>query len=150
MVSKPVPVLDAVITEIMDVVWIEDVVEFEKAPKIDEKIQTTLLDDPPKKKQDRYITKSSIIVVNYKKTPQKFNLYALIPEDAVVGTVSPKPAKRTPNYIQWKLESIPSTSKVDIYFELAGLAKGDFDENDLYVENINPSYVIGAEKWEGE
>jgi hypothetical protein len=39
---------------------------------------------------------------------------------------------------------------VDIYFELAGLNKGDFDENDLYVQNINPAYVIGADQWEGE
>ena len=26
----------------------------------------------------------------------------------------------------------------------------DFDENHLYVENINPGFVIGAEQWEGD
>ncbi len=30
MLDKPVPCLDPIITKIMDVVWIEDVVEYEK------------------------------------------------------------------------------------------------------------------------
>ena len=53
-------------------------------------------------------------------------------------------------YIKWNLDSIPSADKIDINFELAGLKEGDFDENDIYIENINPSFVIGADKWEGE
>ena len=83
-------------------------------------------------------------------SPQKFNLYAIIPEDAVVGTVKPKPSKITNNYIKWSLETIQPSNKVDINYELAGLNVGDFDENDLYIENINPTYVIGADKWEGD
>jgi len=71
-------------------------------------------------------------------------------EDAIIGEISPKPSKITNNYIKWNLGAIPPANKVDINFELAGLEKGDFDENDLYVENINPSYVIGADKWEGD
>jgi DNA topoisomerase-6 subunit B len=148
MLNKPVPSLDAVITEIMDVVWIEDVIEYEKI-KNDKTIQTTLIDD-----NERHglgvITKSSIMVVNYKRKPQKFNLYVLIPEDAVVGMVEPKPVKISKNYIKWDIGSIPSANKVDISFELAGLEEGDFDENDIYADNINPSYVIGADKWEGD
>ena len=50
----------------------------------------------------------------------------------------------------WNLESIPSSKKVDICFELAGLEEGDYDENDIYTEYINPSFVIGADKWEGD
>jgi len=148
MLNKPVPSLDAVITEIMDVVWIEDVIEYEKINN-NKTIQTTLIDD-----NERHglgvITKSSIMVVNYKRKPQKFNLYVLIPEDAVVGMVEPKPVKISKNYIKWDIGSIPSANKVDISFELAGLEEGDFDENDIYTDNINPSYVIGADKWEGD
>jgi hypothetical protein len=90
------------------------------------------------------------MVVNYMQKPQKFNLYVIIPEDAVVGTVIPKPSRITRNYIKWNLESIHPADKIDVNFELAGLGKGDFDENDMYIENINPSYVIGADKWEGD
>ena len=52
--------------------------------------------------------------------------------------------------IIWVLDTIPPADKVDINFELAGLEQGDFDENDLYIENINAAYVIGADKWEGD
>lgn len=148
MLNKQVPSLDAVITKIMDVVWIEDLIEYEKVSG--EPIQTTLLPDTEERKERGIITKSKIMVVNYKRTPQKFDLYVIIPGDAVVGTVEPKPAKITDNYIKWKLDTIPSANKVDVYFELAGLEKEDFDENDIYVENINPAYVIGADKWEGD
>jgi len=148
MLGKPVPSLDAVITKIMDVIWIEDLIEYEKTSS--KPVQATLFEDSSQNRDGGWITKSTILVVNYKNKPQKFNLYALIPEDAVVGTVTPKPAKITSRYIKWNLDAIDPANKVDISFELAGLDKGDFDENDLYIENINASYVIGADKWEGE
>ncbi len=148
MIKKPVPDLDAVITKIMDVVWIEDVIEYEqidRAPK-----QATLFQAESDEIDHGWITKSNILIANYKNKPQNFNLYALIPEDAVVGSVSPKPVKQTSRFLKWNLKEIPPVGKIDLCFELAGLQKGDFDENDLYVEQINPSYVIGANKWEGD
>jgi DNA topoisomerase VI subunit B len=148
MLNKPVPNLDTIITKIMDVVWIEDVIEYEKAsPK---PIQSTLFEPSTQNREGGWITKSTILVVNYKNSAQKFNIYALIPEDAVVGTINPKPEKITNRYIKWNTGSINPADKIDILFELAGLNKGDFGENDLYVEHINPSFVIGADKWEGE
>ena len=149
MLNKPIPILDPIITKIMDVVWIEEVIEYEKISR--QPIQTTLTkENPEEQKINGTITKSRILVVNYKKDPQKFNLYAIIPEDAVLGTVNPKPSKIATNYIKWNFGLIPPANKVDVVFELAGLSEGDFDENDLYIENINPAFVIGADKWEGE
>ena len=147
MLNKPAPPLEAVITKIMDVVWIEDVIEYEKVTR--GPVQTTLTTEE-QKAEEGVITKSQILVVNYKRSPQKFNLYALIPQDAVVGEVTPKPTKITEHYIKWSLDTIQPAKKIDLSFELAGLNKGDFDENDLYIEHINPGYVIGADKWEGE
>ncbi len=150
MLNKPVPKLDPIITKIMDVVWIEDAIEYEKV-KRKGVVQTKLTDNSGDGKDSRYgtITKSKIMVVNYKEKPQKFNLYTIIPREAVVGNVEPKPDKITDNFIRWKLPSIGPANKIDISFELAGLKEGDFDENDLYTEKINPTYVIGADKWEG-
>jgi DNA topoisomerase-6 subunit B len=148
MLNKPIPSLNNVITKIMDIVWIEDLIEYEKiAPKTH---QSKLFEDTSEKRDGGWITKSTIMVVNYKNKPQNFKLYALIPADAVLGEVNPKPMKITDNYIKWDLSTIKPADKKDIYFELAGLNKEDFDENDLYIEGINPSYVIGADKWEGE
>jgi DNA topoisomerase-6 subunit B len=152
MLNKPVPSLDKVITRIMDVVWIEDAIEYEKVKRTPGKaMQAKLSTDLTQLKDDGgWITKSNILIVNYKAKPQRFSLYALIPKDAVVGTIKPQPSKITADYIRWNLECIDPTDKLDIYFELAGLNKGDFDENDLYVQGINPTYVIGADQWEGE
>jgi DNA topoisomerase-6 subunit B len=149
MLNKPVPSLDTIITKIMDVVWIEDIIEYMKVDK--EPVQSTLFKESSEQQNEGgWITKSTIMVVNYKNQPQKFNLYAIIPEDAVVGNVTPKPTKIANRYIKWNLGTISSANKVDIAFELAGLNKEDFDENELYIENINPSFVIGADKWEGD
>ncbi|MDG6229620.1 MAG: DNA topoisomerase VI subunit B [Candidatus Thermoplasmatota archaeon] len=148
MLEKPLPPLDPVITKIMDVIWIEDLIEYETVKGIP--VQTTLLESDPLKNPQGLITKSTIVVANYKDKPQHFFLYALIPQDAIVGVASPEPVKKTDTYLKWKLEDIPPAQKIDITFELAGLQKGDFDENDLYVSQINPAYVIGADKWEGE
>ncbi len=148
MIEKPVPSLDAVITKIMDVVWIEDLIEYEKVKK--PVMQTTLLQHDSENPMQTIITKSTIKVVNYKQKPQKFSLYAVIPEDAIIQQASPKPVKKTNQYIKWNLDSIQPASKVDIMFELTGLDKGDFDENDLYINHINPTFVIGADKWEGD
>ena len=81
--------LEAIITEIMDVVWIEDLIEYEKVKdnSSSKPIQTTLMDETPGKHGSGVITKSTIMVVNYKRNPQKLNLFVLIPEDAVVGMV---------------------------------------------------------------
>jgi DNA topoisomerase-6 subunit B len=152
MLNKPLPSLDSVITKIMDVVWIEDLIEYVKISKKEfgKPIQMKILENPSKQEHEGTITKSKIIVINYKRTSQKLNLYVIIPEDAIVGAVNPKPSKINSNFIKWNLDSIPSSGKIDIDFELAGLEEGDFDENDIYIENINPTYVIGADKWEGE
>ena len=149
MLDKPIPSLDAVITKIMDVVWIEDIIEYEKTDR--KPVQTTLTEKTSEEQEKHgVITKSRILVVNYKRNPQKFSLYAVIPETAIVGMVDPKPSKITNNYIKWNLDTIQPANKVDINFELAGLEQGDFDENDLYIDNINAAYVIGADKWEGD
>jgi len=150
MLNRPIPKLDPIITKIMDVVWIEDAVEYEKV-KREGIVQTKLIDtvDEKVKPDEGTITKSHIIIINYKGKPQKFNLYSIIPKEAVLGNIEPKPSKITEDYIKWALPEIPSANKIDITFEFAGLQEGDFDENDLYIENINPAFVIGADKWEG-
>jgi hypothetical protein len=114
----------------MDVVWIEDIIEYEKTSA--KPVQSTLFDESSEKREEGWITKSTVMVINYKNKPQKFTLYAVVPEDAVIGSVKPKPTKITDNYIKWNIDTIPPADKRDIYFEL------------------NPSYVIGADKWEGD
>ena len=44
----------------------------------------------------------------------------------------------------------PPANKVDINLSLQVLKKEILMKMILYVENINPAYVIGADKWEGD
>lgn len=143
--NKPVPKIDGVITKIMDVVWIDDKIEYEKVKR-----PQATLDSFEKQKDYGCITKSTINIVNYKSKPMGFSLYAVIPPEAIVGFVRPKPEKISDRYMKWNILDLKPTQKVEIYFELAGLNEGDFDENELYIDGINPEFVIGANKWEGE
>ena len=146
--NKPVPPLDEVITKIMDVVWIEDSVEYTKKPLsqvIKSDGQTILYEG-----SDEHVTRSRITIVNYKRKPLKFNLYALKPKEGKIINADPKPIEIKDYYLKWKIDNIKPTEKIELLFEMTNLAKEDFEENDLYVDGINPEYVIGAEKWEGE
>ena len=128
-VGKPVPKLEPIITKIMDVVWIDDLVEYEKGKH-----------------------NVTISLYNYTSSRKKFNLYAVVPEGSIDGkSISLKPARiRKSGKIRWELKAIPSTEKMDITFRLKGLDKDDFDEAEIYVSGINPVQVIGAEPLPGD
>ena len=128
-VGKPVPRLEPIITKIMNVVWIDDAVEF--------------------KNQKHHIT---ISIYNYTPSRKKFNLYAVVPSDSIEEkSISLKPNRiRKSGKIRWELKSIPSTEKLNITFSLKGLDEDDFDETEIYVSGINPVSVIGAEPLPGD
>lgn len=129
--KKPPVAIDEIITQIMDILWIEDDVTYEK-------------------KEDSWVTKSKITLTNYMTKKQQFTLYAIKPPQAMVCHVTPHPTRITDTYLKWHIKNLASNGKQEIGFELTGIDKGDFDENDLYIQGINPIHVIGAEKWEGD
>lgn len=181
MLGKPVPDLTHIICKIMDVVWIEDKVEYEKwegstppeqnpalAVKQSAKAkakaasagQTTLLLDEdgetieevevaPARPRQLWMTKSSIEVTNYMLKGRRFKLYAAKPENVIMTDVEPKPARVDEKYIVWDLPKLGSTEKLVLSFQFAGLDKGDFDENELFVDGINDIHVVGADEWHG-
>jgi DNA topoisomerase-6 subunit B len=129
--GKPSVPIDDIITKIMDILWIEDTISYEKTG-------------------DTWITKSHIRLTNYMKKKQNFSLYAIIPSKSIIKSINPAADQITPHFLKWEITNLASTKKHEISFELLGLDKGDFDENDIYVKGIDPIHVIGAEKWEGD
>ncbi|UCF08703.1 MAG: DNA topoisomerase VI subunit B [Thermoplasmata archaeon] len=127
-VGKPVPRLEPIITKIMDVVWIDDAIEFKKKHHV------------------------TVTVYNYTPSRKKFNLYAVLPPGSIdEKSFSLKPNRvRKSGKVRWELKSIPSTEKLDITFTLKGLDPEDIDEVELYVSGINPVQVIGAEPLPGD
>lgn len=123
--NKPVPPIDNVITQIMNIVWIDDEVV----------------------KKDGAV-ESRIRVMNYKDKKQKFVLYAEIPDRKFVQAIEPEPLEVRDRIIKWEVEVEPAEKK-EYVFRMDG-KEVDFDENNLYVLGIDPVNVVGAEKWEGE
>jgi len=129
--GKPPVAIDEIITQIMDILWIEDEVIYEK-------------------KDESWVTKSKITLTNYTTKKQQFILYAIKPHEALASHITPPATLVTDTYLKWHIKGLSSNAKQEISFELTGIDKGDFDDNDLYIQGINPVHVIGAEKWEGD
>jgi DNA topoisomerase-6 subunit B len=159
MIQKPVPNIDKVVCEIMDVVWIEDAIEYEKMPAAAVKVAArdaakgrTLADfgdgeaPPPR---EPWFAVSTVQVHNYTTRKRKMRLYALVPKHAVLAESDPKPKVEKDQYLAWDLPSLDPAQRCAITFKMAGLEKGDFDENELYIDGINDLHVVGADPWRG-
>jgi DNA topoisomerase-6 subunit B len=121
--KKPVPKLEPIIAKIMNIVWIEDTVEYDK---------------------DRY--RVSILVRNYTQKKRKFKLIAEFPE-ANVENIKPKPSKVSENILTWNLTNLEPVENRKLTFELTGIEKGVLDNADLFIEGIDVINVVGAEAW---
>jgi DNA topoisomerase-6 subunit B len=129
-VNKKVPVLDATITKIMGVVWIDETIAYDK-------------------KQKRHTV--TINIHNFTDAGKKLNLHVLLPRGIAAKSFEPKPAEiRDDGKITWELKRIDSVAKASVSFLLEGLDEAEYDESDLYVSDINPALVIGAEPLPGD
>jgi DNA topoisomerase-6 subunit B len=125
---KPVPPIQQVVAKIMNSVIIEDSIKYDEKNKIH---------------------KIKIEITNYTPHAKKLLLKAVVPSDAEIQNINPKP-ESTDHVITWGMERIPSTEKRTLEFEIIGLDKDDYDENELYVDGIDPEIVSGAEAWDSE
>ena len=128
-VGKPMPDLAGTITKIMNVVWIEDGVKFEKGR--------------------HHI---SVKIYNYTPKSQSFHLHILAPYDKIdQKTVKEKPIEiRENNKLTWDIKRIASTAIYELTFDLHGLPQEQYDDNELYVSGIDAASVIGAEVLPGD
>jgi DNA topoisomerase-6 subunit B len=128
-VHKPIPSLEATITKIMNIVWIDDNITY-----------------LPKKKVHRV----RIDIYNYTPAGKKLNLHTVLPKEFLTS-IEPKPSEtREDGKITWTLPTIKSTKKTEINFELSGMEEDEYDEVELYVSRINAVLVVGAEPLPGD
>ena len=128
-VGKEVPALSGAITKIMNVVWIDDSIQYES-----------------KKHKVR------ITVYNYTPKSQSLNLHLVVPQGSLdEKNVKPMPAEmKDGQKVTWELRRLSSTAKAEISFDLNGLDAEAYEENELYVSGINPVFVIGADPLPGD
>ncbi len=127
--ERPVPDLRGTITKIMNVVWIDDSVSYEKG---------------------RHKVKVSIY--NYTPKQQKFVIHTVVPK----GHLNEKACSLGPSEVKddekitWELPRIASTEIYELSFELDGLDAEMFQDVELYVSGINPVDVMGADPLPGD
>jgi DNA topoisomerase-6 subunit B len=128
-VGKPVPKLAGTITKIMNVVWIDDDVKFEK---------------------NRHHV--SVRIYNYTPKSQSFHLHMLLPFDKVdQKTLKEKPSEiRDGNKVTWQVKRLSSTEIMELNFDMHGVPQEQYDENEVYVSGIDPASVIGVEVLPGD
>lgn len=127
--GRPVPDLRGTITKIMNVVWIDDEVKFEKG---------------------RHKVKVSIY--NYTPKHQRFSIHTIVPN----GCLEEKSCSLAPNEVKegekvsWELPRITSTEIYHLTYELSGLDADMYQDVELYVSGINPVDVMGADPLPGD
>jgi len=126
--GKPMPKLGKTVTSIMNVVWIDNSVEYVNR---------------------RY--KARVDVYNYTNRSRKLNLHVVVPGKKLdQKRIEPPPKEVNGDKVTWSLNTIPSVEMEHVTFELGGMAEGEFDSFDIYVSDINPTLVIGAEPLPGD
>lgn len=123
MLNKPMPSIAGVISQIMNIVWIDDEIVSKDG-----------------------VAESRIYITNYKRKPMNFILYAEIPDREKIIEAYPEPMEIRDKVIKWEVSLKPSEKKEYVF----KVNDEDFDENSLYIAKIDAINVIGAEKWEGE
>ena len=123
-VGKPVPNLDKVVAAIMDVVWIEEEIEF----------------------SDGNI-KIEIKIINYRLRSANFKLRAEVPGHEI-KEAEPRPGKREGNHVIWSV-GLPTTESAKYKFIVPQANRSSFEGLELWVEGIDSTNIIGAEAWTG-
>jgi DNA topoisomerase-6 subunit B len=128
-VGKPVPDLAGTITKIMNVVWVEDEVTYDK--------------------KRHHV---SVKLYNYTPKSQKLHVHMLVPYDSIdQKTLSLEPHEvRDGNKVTWEVKRIPSTDVFELAFDLVGVPQDQYDENEIYVSGIDSASIIGVEVLPGD
>jgi hypothetical protein len=160
-VGLPLPDIAKVITNIMNVVVVEDRIVYEKREGPDfintpGNVQSRLLQfdeehTPPdrdgsdgREKRTKWTTKSYITVTNYTPKKKSITMYVKIPQ-CLVTNIIPKPRSQGERVIIWDLKNIGPTASELLCFEIMDLDKGDYDKNEVFFSGTTGE-VIGAEK----
>ena len=123
-VGKPVPNLDKIVAAIMDVVWIEEKIEFETDQ-----------------------IKIEIKIINYRLRSANFKLRVEVPGHEITEGL-PRPGKKEGSHVIWSV-GLPTTESAKYKFVVPQGNRSSFEGLEIWVEGIDSTNIIGAEKWTG-
>ena len=128
-VNKPVPDLDPVIARVMNNYLFEDHVKYHKRKKTYEVI---------------------VSVTNYTRIRRRFDMYLRVPKEAEIVHVEPEPVEIVNNYIHWNVPRMETNESRTFYVSFKGVEEGVYEEAEIFVEGIEPEYLVGAEAFSEE
>jgi len=125
--SRPMMNLDLIMAKIMDVVVIKNEISY-----------------------SNNIYNVRIGITNYTKRGKDFTLYSLIPKESRVVEQKPKGSVSdgSVKLISWKIPRIKRNGSCAIEYKLSNLEKGDYEEAELYIKNIDAQLIDGASAYE--
>ena len=128
LLDRPVPDISKTTAKIMNVVWIRDSVKYSKGQH-----------------------KINITLKNFTLKTKKLKVHIQVPPEGLsLNKFDPEPEEVKPDgKICWKV-SIPMAETFEINFDLMGVDKDDYDENDIYIEGIDQTHMIGADPLPGD
>lgn len=128
-VGRPLPDLRGTLTKIMNIVWIDDTVTYEKG---------------------RHRVK--VQIYNYTPKQQKFRLHTVIPKGSLdIGSCNLRPYELLEEEkVSWEVPRIASTGMYELCFDLKGLDQDMFSETEVFISGINPVDVMGADPLPGD
>ena len=126
--EKPLP-LAPVITRIMNAVFLEEKIEWEKETKV---------------------TRASVEIYNYTARPRAYTLLSTWPErEGVTMVENDRGGRREAKGLwAWKLETLDPGTSTTLTFTVGGLSKGDWSEYDIFFRGAGD--IIGATKMDEE
>ena len=126
--EEPVP-LAPVITRIMNAVFLEEKLEWEKETKA---------------------TRASVEIYNYTARPRAYTLLSTWPErEGVTMVENERGGRREAKGLwAWKLETLEPGTSTTLTFTVGGLTKGDWSEFDIFFRGAGD--IIGATKMDEE
>lgn len=126
--NRPVPRLEPIITQIMNVVWIDETID-----------------------ESKESVRVSVTVSNFTAEEKLFKLYADLPEVKVVENSVESGCKidAENDTLEWDI-SLKSLEQKTLKFTMVNVSLGMYKETTYYVEGINPVYVVGAEPLPGD
>ena len=124
LLGMPVPNLDKVVAEIMDVVLIE-----EETDKDENQISVR------------------IKVTNFRNRSANFKLRIGVPKYELEEAM-PRPGKREGGYVIWSV-GLPSTETSEYRFKINLKDEEEYEGVEIWTEKIDSKYIIGGESWTG-
>lgn len=130
MLQRPVPSLDATITKIMNVVWIE----------------------PKSAVENGGLREVSYSIYNYTTAPKSFMLHSILPKSCLNETVLDHRLQevKEDGKATWEIKDLAPSDSTEIRFQLDGELSDVFEESDIFVSGLNMAMIMGADPLPGD